>query len=167
MGDEEKRLRRREYQRRYLERHPERRKESLKKYNNKPETKAKFAEWVENHRDQYDASKREWASRNSEYCKNQIKEYRTRNPGWMPSQCAKRRSRKLNATPGWLTEDDYWWIEEVYHLAAIRTKATGVKWVVDHIIPLQGKRVCGLHVPLNLQIITESENSKKGNKFVS
>lgn len=167
MGDEERRQRRREYQRRYLERHPERRKASLKNYNNKPETKARIAEWIENHRDQYATSKRNWQDRNPEYCKEFIKRYRQKNPGWMPAQCAKRRAKKLNATPSWLSEEDHWWIEEIYELASLRTRMTGIKWVVDHIVPLQGRKVCGLHVPQNLQVITESENSKKGNKFVS
>ncbi len=71
------------------------------------------------------------------------------------------------STPTWLDEDDFWWINEVYELAALRTQATGIDWHVDHIVPLQGRKVCGLHVPWNLQVITASENSKKGNKFES
>jgi 5-methylcytosine-specific restriction endonuclease McrA len=58
-------------------------------------------------------------------------------------------------------------IEEIYHLANLRTKVTGIEWNVDHIIPLQSKKVCGLHVPWNLQVITASDNSIKGNRFVS
>jgi 5-methylcytosine-specific restriction endonuclease McrA len=44
-------------------------------------------------------------------------------------------------------------------------KSTGVQWHVDHIIPLQGKNVSGLHVPENLQVIQGSLNIKKGNRF--
>lgn len=167
MDDEEKRLRRREYQRRYLERHPERRTESLKKYNNKAETKEKFANWVKNHHTQYNDAKNNWAKQNSEYCKSNVKRYREKNPGWMAAQCAKRRAKKLNATPLWLVSDDLWLIEEIYRLATLRTKVTGIKWAVDHIIPLQSDLVCGLHLPSNLQVITAVDNSIKGNKFVS
>ena len=85
----------------------------------------------------------------------------------MAAHCAKRRARKHHATPEWLNEDDLWMIEEIYHLANLRTKVTGTDWAVDHIIPLQSKRVCGLHVPWNLQVITSSENSVKGNRIES
>ena len=50
-------------------------------------------------------------------------------------------------------------------LATILTKSTGYEWQVDHIIPLQGKNVSGLHVPENLQVIERSMNSKKRNKY--
>lgn len=56
-------------------------------------------------------------------------------------------------------------IAEAYHIAELRTKMTGIAHHVDHIIPLRGKNVSGLHVPLNLQVITFSENQRKTNKF--
>jgi hypothetical protein len=79
---------------------------------------------------------------------------------------AKRRASKLQRTPNWLTEEDHWMFEEIYSLAKLREELTGVKWHVDHKIPLQGELVCGLHVPTNLQVITATENLSKGNSYI-
>jgi hypothetical protein len=79
---------------------------------------------------------------------------------------AKRRCAELKRTPTWLTENDYWMIEQTYELSALRTKLFGFAWHVDHIIPLQGKYVSGLHVPTNLQVIPATENLRKANKHL-
>jgi hypothetical protein len=79
---------------------------------------------------------------------------------------AMRRASMKQRTPLWLTEDDHWMIEQAYELAQIRAKMFGFEWHVDHIIPLQGKTVSGLHVPWNLQVIPGVLNIKKGNRLV-
>jgi hypothetical protein len=76
-----------------------------------------------------------------------------------------RYSKKLHRTPAWLTVDDLWLIEQTYDLAQKRTEMLGFAWQVDHIIPLQGRVVSGLHVPHNLQVIPACENRKKSNRF--
>ncbi len=81
------------------------------------------------------------------------------------ASAAKRRAVKIQRTPNWLSKLDIWLIEEIYVLAALRTKLTGVVWHVDHIVPLQGELVSGLHIPVNLQVITAKENMYKSNKF--
>lgn len=78
---------------------------------------------------------------------------------------AKRRAAKLQRTPAWLTPIDFERIKNVYRLAELQTKITGELWHVDHIIPLQGKLVSGLHVPANLQAIRAFENVSKNNKW--
>ena len=70
--------------------------------------------------------------------------------------------KKLNAQPSWANE---FFIKEAYALSKLRTEIFGFPWHVDHVIPLQGKLVCGLHVENNLQVIPGSENCKKSNKY--
>jgi hypothetical protein len=76
-----------------------------------------------------------------------------------------RQLAKLQRTPAWLSDNDKWMIEQAYELAALRTKMFGFPWHVDHVLPLQGKKVSGLHTPINLQVIPGAENSRKGNRY--
>lgn len=58
--------------------------------------------------------------------------------------------------------------EEVKRLNRIKKKKekeSGVRYEIDHIVPVKGKNVCGLHVPWNLQLITKDENQRKGRSF--
>lgn len=79
---------------------------------------------------------------------------------------AKRHAAKMQRTPAWLTADDFWVLEQAYELAALRTKMLGVQFHVDHILPLQGKYVSGLHVPTNVQVIPWRDNVSKANKYL-
>ena len=94
------------------------------------------------------------------------KEYRQNNKGKINALVAARKKIIKQRTPAWLTIDDKWLIKEIYEFAALRTKLFGFSWHVDHIIPLQGKTVSGLHVPNNLRVIPAVENIKKKNKVV-
>ena len=73
--------------------------------------------------------------------------------------------RKKNRIPIWVDKEHMWLIKEVYELAQLRSKHFGYSWHVDHIIPLQGELVSGLHVIENLRVIPAVENIKKKNKF--
>jgi hypothetical protein len=68
-------------------------------------------------------------------------------------------------TPKWLDAISFDRIKNEYQLAALLSKVTGSSWHVDHIIPLQGKLVSGLHVPSNLRVLPALENISKKNKF--
>ncbi|MHA2062798.1 MAG: HNH endonuclease signature motif containing protein [Candidatus Thorarchaeota archaeon] len=92
--------------------------------------------------------------------------YRKRNRAKLTALEMKRTARKLSATPSWLSERQIKEIEGFYVLARKQTIETGIKHEVDHIIPLQGENVCGLHVPWNLQVITKAENVRKGNRVL-
>jgi 5-methylcytosine-specific restriction endonuclease McrA len=74
---------------------------------------------------------------------------------------AKRYAAKLQRTLHGLTKEHY---KEIYSFYK-ECKKLGSDYCVDHIIPLQGETVSGLHVPWNLQILTKSENSRKSNSF--
>jgi rubredoxin len=93
------------------------------------------------------------------------KELRKKYPDRINAKENKRKTAKLKRMPIWLTVDDHWMIKEAYALAALRTQMFGFSWHVDHVLPLQGKLVSGLHVPLNLQVIPGAQNTAKGNRF--
>ena len=95
---------------------------------------------------------------------------RARRPARKALHSEESRRRKMSikqASPSWSCEFNEFFIKEIYHLAAIRTKATNVQWQVDHVIPLKGKEVSGLHIWNNLQLLTAFENNKKGNSYVA
>jgi hypothetical protein len=110
------------------------------------------------------------ARKKQEYAKNrdarlkQKRDYRQANKGKINALVALRKKLIKQRTPIWLTEDDKWMMKEAYELAALRTKMFGFSWHVDHIVPLQGKAVSGLHVPTNLQVIPWLDNIRKKNK---
>lgn len=87
--------------------------------------------------------------------------YYSCNPEVFIAKEAKRRAQLLRAMPAWAERRA---IDAVYKSAEALSKATGVKYCVDHIVPLQGRKVSGLHVSWNLQVITMRENARKSNK---
>lgn len=93
------------------------------------------------------------------------KKYREDNKLKFLVYSANRRAAKLNATPKWLTKEEHQQIEEFYQISQAFKLYTGQDYHVDHIVPLQGENVCGLHVPWNLQVLEASENIRKSNKF--
>lgn len=93
--------------------------------------------------------------------------WRAANPQCGRKKSAKRRARKANATPPWLTPADHAAIAAVYDEAVRLERETGVKHHVDHIVPLHGRGVCGLHVPWNLRAIPANDNLKKSNRLLA
>ena len=114
---------------------PEKKKESVDK-------------WRNNNLDQHNATNRKWNKNNK--------------PRKAALQ-AKRKSVILQRTPSWDPEAHL--IVAKYQLANMLSQASGTPYHVDHIIPLQGKNVSGLHVFSNLRVIPGAENVKKSNKY--
>ena len=104
---------------------------------------------------------------NKEKEKLKMKEYYSYNRSGYTERNALRRASKLFATPLWLSESERQQIKNIYSAAQELSKNSNEIWHVDHIVPLQNEKVCGLHVPWNLQIITASENCSKSNSFVA
>ncbi len=126
------------------------------------------------------AAKRLYRKLNQQKCNTYNKNWQKQNPmrankataKWKKNNIAKinalnskRYAAKLQRTPKWLTETHYQQIEIFYDAASQLTQEFGIKMEVDHIVPLQGKNVSGLHVPWNLQILSKKLNSGKRNTF--
>jgi len=122
----------------------------------------------------------EWRAANSEKKKKYSAEYRAANPDKVKEYNAEyqkanlhkfrtygsnRRAAKSKAIPSWLTKEDWQAMEDINKEAKRIELETGTKMHVDHIHPLQGRLICGLQCPSNLQILTAAENCSKGNKF--
>jgi hypothetical protein len=103
---------------------------------------------------------------NKERITGRHRKYRKENPAKTAYLTAKRRATKLQATPNWLTLQERQQIKDIYKEAHVMKLAEGKDYHVDHIVPLQGQNVCGLHVPWNLQILEASENRTKSNKLL-
>lgn len=110
-------------------------------------------------------SKQAWRESNRELQNALCKQWRDAHPEKCAAYVRNRQAAKLQRTPRWLTVNEMQRIEGFYLEAIRRTQETGIRWHVDHIIPLRGKKVSGLHVPENLQVIPAKDNQRKMNKF--
>lgn len=91
--------------------------------------------------------------------------WKVQNPAIVIQQNRLRKASIHRATPGWLTDAHWAEIDAIYAEARRITAETGIPHNVDHTIPLAGKLVSGLHVPWNLQVLTEDDNFRKHNRF--
>lgn len=109
---------------------------------------------------------REYRSQNLDKIKNNNKQYRKENRAKLNHLSRKYTLDKIQRTPKWLTVDQLNEIESYYILAKDLTWLNeNERMEVDHIVPINGKNVSGLHVPWNLQILPKSFNGQKRNKF--
>jgi hypothetical protein len=83
----------------------------------------------------------------------------------MNESCRRYYSTKNCATPKWLSAEQKAEIAGIYSLAKDCQIVTGEPYHVDHIIPIRGKNVCGLHVPWNLQVLPAEVNVRKNNRY--
>lgn len=132
--------------------------------------RAKGREYAAKNADRAAVRSREWNDRNRDRRRDIERAWRDRNPDKVAHKLAvhggRRRAAKARAVPGWFSEWDRFVISEAHAAARRRTRATGFAWAVDHIIPLRGETVCGLHVWNNIQVIPSRVNSVKCNRLV-
>lgn len=108
------------------------------------------------------AQAREYIARNKEKVNKANAEYKKNNPHIAAAYQTRRRAKKLNATPKWADINKILGLYEYSREIMLRA---GIRHEVDHIVPLLSEFVCGLHCEANLQVIPESENRSKSNRF--
>jgi hypothetical protein len=102
---------------------------------------------------------------NPEQSKLNSKTYRQNHMAEGREYNALKRYTKMQRTPKWLTAEHRQQLLVKYRLSRKLSKETGIKHHVDHLIPLQGEIVSGLHLPWNTEVLTQSHNCSKQNKF--
>lgn len=122
---------------------------------NPDKTKAQLAKWERENRQKRLEIRRRRAALKRGDINAWHTAWRKANRPKMRAKNAIRKARKLMATPSWVDKKA---LVLVYQECPIGMH-------VDHIVPLKGKTVCGLHVPWNLQYLTPEQNLAKGNRL--
>ena len=134
---------------------------------NNPEKHRRYSvAYIAQNREKLNELRRQYRLRNIERERKKDAEYLTKNRAKIYAKNARRRAAEKKATPNWLSFIHKAQIEEFYEIALAKNIQTGIEHAVDHIVPLRGKTIHGLHVPWNLQILTKAENSRKYNKLL-
>lgn len=118
--------------------------------------------WHKRNKERHSELNAKWYQENKERHLVNSKQWYENNKHRKLETTTAREKRCVLATPTWADRE---LIKELYALAKKLTEQTGIPHEVDHIVPLRGEKVSGLHVPDNLQVITAEENRRKSNKF--
>ena len=121
-------------------------------------------EWQKHNKDKIAEYDKLWQQSNKDKKSKNYKNWQINNRAKVNRYNSARRALEIQATPNWLTKTHQQQIEAFYWLAKLQEELTDTKYHVDHIVPLKGKTVCGLHVPWNLQLLSVKDNLSKSNK---
>jgi hypothetical protein len=124
--------------------------------------KAKFRAWLKRTEAKRLSQISEWRAAHPEKVRGIKRAWKARNKDWVAESAAHRRALQIKATPAWASRKA---IRAFYREAQRISRETGLEHHVDHIVPLRGRNVCGLHVEHNLQILPGPENVRKGNRI--
>lgn len=119
-------------------------------------------QWFEKNKQRALNTYYEWVSLNKERVLAAKRRYRANHPVSGRVHVVARRAARLQRTVPWADQNI---IRFFYATRAYISQQTGGQWHVDHIIPMRGRNVSGLHTHHNLRVIPAVENMKKGNRF--
>lgn len=133
--------------------------------NNKEKHVEYWAKSYSKHAKKKRAYAKAYRESNVEKIKEASKSYKQKNRPKLSRLQIEREQKIKQACPSWVTKEDKKWMDEIYKASKQIKDQYGVDTAVDHIIPIKGKTVCGLHVPWNLRVVTRSYNSQKLNNM--
>lgn len=160
----------RESSAKYRRENPEKRKQSVRKYcdENKERIAQSSAQYRKDHPEKRTTSIARYNADNRLAVRARNAKWALENPGSTTAKSARHRASKLQAMPPWSNGQ---YVNDLYENCReaeliFADAGVDIKFHVDHIVPLQHDKVCGLHVADNLQILTETENCVKSNQFI-
>ena len=127
--------------------------------------KQQYQDWYVDNGLRVQETNRAWRAANPEKAKAAqaaaMARWQKKFPDRAASHAAKRRAARVQATPAWA---DPVAMKQYYLIAEFLTRELGIPFSVDHVVPLKGETVCGLHAHTNLAILPLAWNVKKGNR---
>lgn len=119
-------------------------------------------QWTLENKEKVAAYDKKWQSLNKDKKSKNYKNWQQNNRADVNVYNSFVRAAKLKRTPLWADQEK---IKAYYDVCAFFNEVNGyIKYHVDHVVPLQGKLVSGLHVQNNLQVLLAKDNCSKGNK---